>query len=329
MVTRTPSSNMSTNSQPLTLTSSHKRSQPVLMQKKPDWFKVRRQHGGNYIELKQIMRDNGLHTVCEEARCPNIYECWEKRTATFMILGAQCTRACRFCGVAWGRPTHVDLDEPKRVADAVEKMGLKFAVITSVNRDELKDGGAAIFAETIREIRQRLPDCGVEVLIPDFQGNWEALKLVVDAQPDILNHNVETVPRLFRRIQPWDNYELSLNLFSQVKALDPAMITKSGVMVGLGETKEELVEVMRDLHARGVDILTIGQYLPPTQRHYPLDRYYTVAEFDELREIGEEIGFGHVESGPLVRSSYHAGDQAEALKLRRLREAKRAAASAD
>ena len=304
-------------------------SQPLLMTKKPDWFKVRRQHGDNYIELKQLMRDHALNTVCEDARCPNIYECWEKRTATFMILGNECTRACRFCSVAWGRPNFVDRQEPARVADAVEKMGLKFAVVTSVDRDDLADGGASIFAETIREIRRRLPDCGVEVLIPDFQGNWDALKLVVDARPDILNHNVETVPRLFRRIQPWDNYELSLNLFTQVKEMDPGMITKSGVMVGLGETKDELVEVMRDLHAHGVDILTIGQYLPPSKRHARLDRYYTLDEFAELRDIGYEIGFGHVESGPMVRSSYHAGDQAEALKLRRLQEAKRAAAGSD
>lgn len=297
--------------------------QPILMQKKPEWFKVRRAHGENYRELKSIMRDHTLHTVCEEAKCPNIYECWQKRTATFMILGNLCTRACRFCNVQWGRPNHVDLGEPARVADAVERMGLRFAVVTSVNRDDLADGGASIFAETIREIRRRQPECGVEVLIPDFQGNWEALRLVVDAQPEILSHNVETVPRLFRRIQPWDRYELSLDLFTTVKELDPAMITKSGVMVGLGETKDELVEVMRDLRARGVDILTIGQYLPPSQRHFPLDRYYTLDEFAELREIGLEIGFGHVESGPMVRSSYHAGEQAEALKLQRLRAAKR------
>lgn len=301
--------------------------QPILMGKKPEWFKVRRRHGKNYIELKQLMREQSLHTVCEEARCPNIYECWEKRTATFMILGNQCSRACRFCAVAWGRPNHVDREEPRRVAEAVEKMGLKFAVITSVNRDELADGGASIFAETIREIRARLPDCGVEVLIPDFEGNWDALQMVVDAKPDILNHNLETVPRLFRRVQPWDDYDRSLDLFSEMARRDPEMITKSGLMVGLGETRDELVAVMRDLRQRDVDILTIGQYLPPSKRHFPLDRYYTPEEFDELRDIGYEIGFGHVESGPLVRSSYHAGDQAEALKLRRLREAKRAAES--
>lgn len=299
-------------------------SQQILLTKKPDWFKVRRKHGENYLELKEIMRTKGLHTVCEEARCPNIYECWEKRTATFMILGDLCTRSCRFCGVKWGRPTHVDRQEPERVATAVETMGLKFAVVTSVNRDDLTLGGADIFAETIQAIKRRLPDCGVEVLIPDFQGNWEALKIVIDAAPDILNHNLETVPRLFRKIQPWDSYELSLDLFSQARAMAPQMITKSGVMVGLGETKDELVEVMQAIRGRDVDILTIGQYLPPSKRHAPLDRYYSVDEFKELRDIGLEMGFGHVESGPMVRSSYHAGDQAEALMLRRLRESKQA-----
>ena len=275
--------------------------QPILLTKKPDWFKVRRQHGENYLELKSIMRDLSLHTVCEEARCPNVYECWEKRTATFMILGNLCTRACRFCNVSWGRPTSVDHEEPARVATAVEQMGLKFAVITSVNRDDLPDGGAGIFADTIREIRQRLPDCGVEVLIPDFKGNWDALREVVNAKPDILNHNVETVPRLFRRVQPWDRYDVSLDLFSKVRELDPGMITKSGVMVGLGETQDELIDVMKALRGRDVDVLTIGQYLPPSKRHFPLDRYYSPEEFDELREIGYQLGFGHVESGPLVR----------------------------
>ncbi len=298
--------------------------QPLVLGKKPDWFKVRTQHSDNYLDLKHLIHGQSLHTVCEEARCPNIYECWAKRTATFMILGDLCTRSCRFCSIKWGRPSHVDRQEPKRVASSVAQMGLKFAVITSVNRDDLSDGGAGIFAETIQEIRGNVPGCGVEVLIPDFEGNWDALKLVVDAQPDILNHNVETVPRLFRRVQPWDNYELSLNLFSQVHAMDPQMITKSGVMVGLGETRDEMIEVMRDLRSRDVDILTIGQYLPPSKRHFPLERYYTLEEFADLKQIGLELGFGHVESGPMVRSSYHAGDQAEALKLRRLRAAKQA-----
>jgi lipoyl synthase len=294
--------------------------QPLLIGKKPDWFKVRRNHGANYIELKQIMRSRGLHTVCEEARCPNIYECWNKRTATFMILGDRCSRACRFCSVAWGRPNTVDESEPSKVADAVEQMGLKFAVVTSVNRDELPDGGAWIFAETIREIRERMRDCGIEVLTPDFMGNWDALQTVLDARPDVLNHNVETVPRLYRPVQPWSDYERSLEFFSEARKRDPQMITKSGVMVGLGESMDEVVDVMRDLRERDVDILTIGQYLPPSKRHYPLNRYYTPEEFEELKEMGYKLGFGHVESGPMVRSSYHAGDQLEGL--RRMRAAK-------
>lgn len=291
--------------------------QPLLVGKKPDWFKVRRNHSKNYIELKQIMRSRGLHTVCEEARCPNIYECWSKRTATFMILGDRCSRACRFCSVAWGRPNTVDETEPAKVADAVEQMGLKFAVVTSVNRDELPDGGAWIFAETIREIRNRLPDCGVEVLTPDFMGNWDALQSVLDAQPDVLNHNIETVPRLFRPVQPWSDYERSLEFFREARERDPQMITKSGLMVGLGESMDEVTEVMREMRERDVDILTLGQYLPPSKRHYPLHRYYTPEEFEELKEIGYRLGFGHVESGPMVRSSYHAGDQLEGLRQMR------------
>lgn len=297
--------------------------QPILLQKKPEWFKVRREHGESYRDLKRIMRGLALHTVCEEARCPNIYECWNERTATVMILGDLCTRACRFCNVRWGRPNTVDLEEPARVAEAIAAMGLDFAVITSVNRDDLPDGGASVFAATIREVRRRLPECGIEVLIPDFQGNWEALRLVVEAKPDVIAHNVETVPRLFRRIQPWDRYEWSLDLFSQVKAMDPDIITKSGIIVGMGETKEELVQVMRDLRSRDVGILTIGQYLPPTPRHYPLDRYYSLEEFDELRAIGYELGFGHVEAGPLVRSSYRAGEQVAAFRQRRRAQSER------
>lgn len=283
-------------------------------QKKPEWLKVRLEHSDNYRELKGMMRGLDLHTVCEEARCPNIYECWSQRTATFMILGDTCTRACRFCAIKWGRPTHVDREEPKRVAAAVQAMKLRHAVITSVNRDELADGGASIWAETIREIHAALPDCGVEVLIPDFEGNWDALKTVIDAQPDIINHNVETVPRLFRQIQPWDSYEISLELFRQSKQMDPDILTKSGVMVGLGERYDELLEVMKDLAAVDVDIMTIGQYLPPSQRHAPLDRYYTPEEFAQLKQDGEALGIRHVESGPLVRSSYHAGDQHEQLR---------------
>ncbi|MGH2561247.1 MAG: lipoyl synthase [Thermomicrobiales bacterium] len=283
-------------------------------QKKPAWLKVRLNHSEGYRELKGMIRGLDLHTVCEEARCPNIYECWSQRTATFMILGDTCTRACRFCAIKWGRPTHLDHEEPKRVAAAVKAMALKHAVITSVNRDELADGGAGIFAETIREIHDALPGCGVEVLIPDFQGNWDALRTVLDAEPDIINHNVETVPRLFRQIQPWDSYDVSLDLFRQSKAYAPDVLTKSGVMVGLGEGYDELLDVMRDLAAVDVDIVTVGQYLPPSQRHAPLDRYYTPEEFAQLKQDGEALGIRHVESGPLVRSSYHAGDQREQLQ---------------
>lgn len=286
----------------------------VPMQKKPEWLKIRLQHGPHYLELKEIMRGQQLHTVCEEARCPNIYECWNQRTATFMILGDTCTRACRFCAIKWGRPTHLDREEPKRVAAAARAMGLRHAVVTSVNRDELADGGAGIFAETIREIRAALPDCGIEVLIPDFQGNRDALATVLEAGPDILNHNIETVPRLFRQIQPWDSYEVSLELFRRSKAMAPDVLTKSGVMVGLGERHDELREVMRDLVAVDLDILTIGQYLPPSQRHAPLDRYYHPDEFAQLKQEGEALGLRHVESGPLVRSSYHAGEQLETLR---------------
>jgi lipoic acid synthetase len=282
--------------------------------KKPEWLKIRLNHGEHYQEVKRLARGLDLHTVCEEARCPNIYECWNQRTATFMILGDTCTRACRFCAIKWGRPTHLDREEPVRVAEAVQSLGLRFAVITSVNRDELADGGAGIFAETIQEIHARVPDCGVEVLIPDFQGNWDALRAVVDARPDIINHNVETVPRLFRQIQPWDSYEVSLELLRRAKEMDPNVLTKSGVMVGLGEQHDELLGVMRDLVAVDVDILTIGQYLPPSQRHAPLDRYYTPDEFKQLKQEGEALGLRHVESGPLVRSSYHAADQHEQLR---------------
>ena len=284
--------------------------------KKPDWLKVRREHTDGYRELKRIMRGLNLHTVCEEARCPNIYECWGQRTATFMILGDTCTRACRFCAVNWGRPTHLDREEPKRVAEAVAAMGLRHAVITSVNRDELEDGGASIFADTIREIRATIPECGIEVLIPDFEGNLDALKTVIDAAPEVISHNIETVPRLFRQIQPWSSYERGVELLCRVKELAPEIVPKSGLMVGLGERPEEVVEVMRDLAAVGVEVITIGQYLPPSQRHAPLDRYYTPEEFAALKRDGEAVGIKHVESGPLVRSSYHAGDQYDALRAR-------------
>src|SRR5690606_29568223 len=272
--------------------------------------------GSNYQRLRGLMRGLQLNTICEEAGCPNIYECWERGTATFLILGNICTRACAFCNVITGRPTELDWAEPARVADAVAQLGLRHAVITSVNRDDLADGGAQIFAETIREIRRRVEGCSVEVLIPDFEGNWDALATVMEARPDILNHNLETVPRLFRQIQPWDSYELSLELLRRAKEIDPYVLTKSGVMVGLGERMDEIVDVMRDLVKVNVDIVTIGQYLPPSQRHAPLDRYYTPEEFAELKRIGEELGIRHVESGPLVRSSYHAGEQLEQLRRR-------------
>lgn len=284
-------------------------------QRKPEWLRVARvHHGENYRELKQLVHGLELHTVCEEARCPNIYECWNARTATFMILGDTCTRACRFCAITFGRPTSLDLDEPRRVAEAARSMGLRHVVVTSVNRDELADGGAGIFAETIARLRAELPGCGIEVLIPDFRGSEAALRTVLNARPDILNHNVETVPRLYRRIQPWDAHDVSLTLLRRAKELDPDVLTKSGLMVGLGERPDELVDVMRELADVGLDILTIGQYLPPTQRHAPLDRYYAPEEFTQLKVAGEALGIRHVESGPLVRSSYHAKDQHEQLR---------------
>ena len=306
--------NLRPGEQPLRLVPQGSLSAP--RKKKPDWLRVRREHTDGYRELKRIMRGLDLHTVCEEARCPNIYECWQQRTASFMILGDTCTRACRFCAVNWGKPTHLDREEPKRVAEAVKAMNLRHAVVTSVNRDELADGGAGIFAETIREIRAALPGCGVEVLIPDFLGDEIALKVVVDARPDVLSHNIETVPRLFRTIQPWSNYERGVEVLERAKQLDRHLVTKSGVMVGLGERPEEIVDVMRDLANVGVEIVTIGQYLPPSQRHAPLDRYYTPKEFAWLKEAGQAAGIRHVESGPLVRSSYHAGEQYDELRGR-------------
>jgi lipoic acid synthetase len=277
---------------------------------RPPWLKVRFQSGGNYERLRTLMRDQGLHTVCEEARCPNIGDCWSRGTATFMILGDTCTRSCGFCAVATGRPGTVDRGEPARVALAIQQMGLRHAVITSVNRDELDDGGAEMFAETIRWTRRLSPDTTIEVLIPDFKGDAAALATVMDAHPEILNHNTETVPRLYREVRPQAIYERSLEVLRRAKALDPGALTKSGVMVGLGETREELLPVFEDLAAQGVDILTIGQYLQPTPRHLPLQRYWHPDEFAELKERALELGFRHVESGPLVRSSYHAEEQA-------------------
>lgn len=278
---------------------------------RPDWLKVQLKTGPNYKDLKEIMRGKSLHTVCEEARCPNIYECWEHRTATFMILGDICTRACRFCAVNSGRPTHLDLEEPTRVADAVVSMGLQHVVVTSVARDDLADGGASVFAATIRAIRERVPACGVEVLIPDFMGNWDALKSVLDASPDILNHNVETVRRLSDKVRSKAKYERTLELLRQSKEMRPDIRTKSSIMVGVGEQIEEILETMDDLRKVDVDILTIGQYLQPTKKHLLVEKFYTPTEFLQLRGEGLKRGFAHVESGPMVRSSYHAHEQVQ------------------
>jgi lipoic acid synthetase len=276
---------------------------------RPEWLRARVPDGEGYRQIKETMRGLNLHTVCEEARCPNIGECWNNRTATFMILGNICTRSCGFCNILTGRPTELDLDEPYRVAEAAKKMGLKHAVITSVNRDELKDGGASIFAETIREIRDQIPGCAVEVLTPDFKGDREAIKTLIAARPDTFNHNIETVPRLYPAVRPQAKYVRSLEVLRYVKELVPEGLTKSGFMVGLGEVEEEIHETMRDLCEHKVDILTIGQYLRPTENHLPMSRYYTPKEFADLRKYGFELGFKHVESGPLVRSSYHAHEQ--------------------
>ena len=277
----------------------------------PPWIKARMPSGPNFVDLTHLMRDLNLHTVCEEARCPNIGECWENRTATFMILGDVCTRRCMFCAVTKGKPGGVvDRDEPQRIGAAVGNLKLKHVVITSVNRDDLPDGGASIFAECIRESRLNSPGCTVEVLIPDLEGNWEALAVIIDAKPDLLNHNTETVPRLYRRARPQANYQQTLELLRRGNEIDPTIVTKSGLMVGLGESFDELLDTMRDIQATDCDILTIGQYLSPTSRHLPIQRYYNPSEFEELKEAGMEMGFRHVESGPLVRSSYHAGEQA-------------------
>jgi lipoic acid synthetase len=274
----------------------------------PQWLKVRMPGGPNYLELRELLQGNGLHTVCEEARCPNIGDCWERRTATFMILGDICTRACAYCAVTSGVPTGLDLREPVRLAETVVRMGLKYAVITSVNRDDLPDGGAFIFAQCIHQIRKRLPTCKVEVLIPDFEGDWDALATVMAAAPDTLNHNIETVRRVFHRVRPRGDYDQSLELLSRAKALDDDAVTKSGMMVGLGETWDEIVDTMRDLRSVDCDLLTIGQYLRPTQKHVALARWYTPQEFDELGREAKTLGFRHVASGPLVRSSYHADE---------------------
>ena len=277
---------------------------------RPEWLKVRFPAGGNYPRLQSLMREQGLHTVCEEARCPNIGDCWNRGTATFMILGDTCTRSCGFCAVATGRPGAVDTGEPARVAAAIQQMGLKHAVITSVNRDELSDGGARIFAETIRWTRRLSPETTIEVLIPDFKGDDASLQLVTDAHPEILNHNTETVPRLYAGVRPQARYERSLEVLRRGKELDPGTLTKSGLMVGLGETREEMLAVFADLASNGVDILTVGQYLKPSPQHLDVVRYWHPDEFAELKERALEMGFRHVECGPLVRSSYHAEEQA-------------------
>jgi len=285
-------------------------------QRRPDWLKVRAPTGETYERLRDLMRAKTLHTVCEEAMCPNLGDCWGRGTATFLMMGDVCTRTCAFCDIKHGRPAPLDWDEPNRVADAIKAMDLKHAVITSVNRDERPDGGAPIFAAVIRRIRAIHPGCSIEVLIPDFKGRREALKLVMDARPEILNHNVETVPRLFKAIQPQDNYDWARATLTNAKALDPDVLTKSGIMLGLGETLDEVKETMTDIRSWGVDILTVGQYLQPSKRHLPIDRYYTLDEFAELRHFAkDELKFAWVECAPLVRSSYHAEEQVRALSL--------------
>ena len=283
-----------------------------LPERKPPWLKVRAPGGQNYLRLKQMMRELSLHTVCEEAHCPNVGECWEHGAATFMILGDVCTRNCGYCAVSHGRPPKYDIEEPNRVAAAVAEMRLQHAVITSVDRDDLPDYGAYIFAETIRQIKAQLPTCSVEVLVPDFQGNESAIRTVLEAAPDIYNHNTETVPRLYKRARPGGRYERVMRIFRTAKRIAPHIPTKSGIILGLGETNEEVELVMRDLREVDVDILTLGQYLRPSDGHLPLDRYVTPEEFRMLYEKGMAMGFRHVESGPLVRSSYHAWEQVQA-----------------
>jgi lipoic acid synthetase len=279
--------------------------------RKPEWLKVKAPGGTNYVGVKHLMRELGLNTVCEEAHCPNIGECWEHKAATFMILGDVCTRNCSYCAVAHGTPAPYDAEEPVRLAEAVTRMGFKHVVITSVDRDDLPNGGAEAFAGCVTEIRQRDPETSVELLIPDFKGSEAALQLVVDATPDILNHNLETVARLYRIARPGGRYDRALHLLRRAKAMDPEMMTKSGIMVGLGEDWDELLVAMRDLREQDVDILTLGQYLRPTGGHLPVARFYTPDEFSQLREFGRELGYRHVEAGPLVRSSYHAWEQVQ------------------
>ncbi len=286
----------------------------------PDWLKVPAPGSPRYIELQQVMRGQSLHTVCEEAHCPNIGECWQLGTATFMILGDICTRACRYCAVTSGKPVGIDLQEPGRLAATVKTMELSYCVITSVNRDDLADGGAFIFASCINKIREVAPGCKVEVLIPDFDGSWTALRKVIDARPEVLNHNIESTKKIFPYVRPKGDYHLSLELLAKAKEMDSTMVTKSGIIVGMGEDKGEVLETMRDLRSVDCDLLTIGQYLRPSAKHLPIDRFYHPDEFAELRKAGEDMGFKHVASGPLVRSSYHADQQHSAAQPRTVAE---------
>ena len=290
----------------------------IVSSRKPPWLKVKAPGSPNYLRLRRLVQDQRLHTICEEAHCPNIGECWEQLTATFLILGDICTRNCGFCAVTHGKPTELDLAEPERVAQAIHRLGLEHAVITSVNRDDQADGGSAIFAAVIRRIRELSPGCGVEVLIPDFRGNEAALRTVIEAEPDILNHNMETVTRLYREVRRGSRYEQSLELLARARRMAPALVTKSGIIVGFGEEREELLKTMADLRQVDCDILTLGQYLRPSQQHLPIIRYYTPEEFRELKVIGEGMGFKHVEAGPLVRSSYHARGQIEEVNQKRI-----------
>src|SRR3982751_1091579 len=294
-----------------------KRADEVPRVPKPDWLKVRAPGSENYHRLKGLMRDLGLHTVCEEANCPNIGECWHHGTATFMILGGTCTRSCGYCNVVHGTPQAANPAEPVNVASAIHAMGLDYVVITSVDRDDLPDGGASHFARTIAETRARLPQCRIEVLIPDFKGDERALRTVLEARPDVLNHNIETVPRLYRTARPGGRYERALQLLDRSRTIAPSIPTKSGLMVGLGEEMDEVVATLGDLRSAGCQIVTIGQYLRPALANLPMSRYWTPSEFAQLKQVGLDLGFGHVESGPLVRSSYHAHEQTEAFEASR------------
>ena len=281
----------------------------------PEWLKVKIPGGENYLRIQKMLRSSNLHTVCEEARCPNIGDCWDRGTATFMILGDICTRACRYCAVTSGKPLSLDPLEAYKLSKVVEKMNLKYVVITSVNRDDLENGGAEVFAECVHHIRKRLPECKIEVLIPDFEGKKSALEIVVGVSPDTVNHNIETVRSIFPQVRPKGDYDQSLKLLETVKSLDSASVTKSGIMVGLGEQIDEIKQTMKDLVSVGCDLLTIGQYLQPSSKHIERVKWYTPSEFNELADIGRGIGFKHVVSGPLVRSSYHADEQHAALNL--------------